>query len=93
MVQLEFNDIKRICQDCAELGAAAFAKQAFPEKDILSQREAYTIYGEGRVKMWLRLGFIHPVRRGTARNSKIGYSRAELVAAVALENINKTINK
>lgn len=49
-ITLELYELKNICKDMAELGAANFYKKMAPGKDLISQREAYSEYGEARVK-------------------------------------------
>ena len=41
-IVLELYELKNLCKDMAELGAANYAKMVFPAKDLISQREAYT---------------------------------------------------
>lgn len=49
-IVLELYELKNLCKDMAELGAANYAKMVFPAKDLISQREAYKSFGEARVK-------------------------------------------
>ena len=51
-IVLELYELKNLCKDMAELGAANYAKMVFPAKDLISQREAYKSFGEARVKRW-----------------------------------------
>lgn len=53
-IVLELYELKNLCRDMAELGAANYAKMVFPAKDLISQREAYKSFGEARVKRWVR---------------------------------------
>ena len=53
-IVLELYELKNLCKDMAELGAANYAKMVFPAKDLISQREAYKSFGEARVKRWVR---------------------------------------
>ncbi|MDR1198646.1 MAG: hypothetical protein LBK94_06495, partial [Prevotellaceae bacterium] len=66
MYTLDLYQIKNICRDMAELGAASYAKQTEPEKDTLSQREAYRRFGASRVKFWEQKQYIHSYRTGVA---------------------------
>lgn len=77
----------------SELGAANFAKRTTPGKDLISQREAYRDFQEARVKRWVRAGLVKGSRMGTTIRSKVLYSRAELMAANAAENLNSIINQ
>ena len=93
MITLELYELKNICKDMAELGAANYAKMLFPAKDLISQREAYRSFGEARVKRWLTQKLIHKVRSGTTERSKVLYSRAELLTVDKSEKIDIYINK
>lgn len=55
-IVLELYELKNICTKCAELGAANYAKSTTPAKDLMSQREAYRVFGEARVKRWVHDG-------------------------------------
>jgi len=92
-MEIDLYELKNLCRDMAELGAANYAKMIEPLKDNLSQRKAYKNYGEARVKRWLRAGQINTQRSGSAVTSKIIYSRAELMAAEKTERINNLTNK
>lgn len=93
MIQLELYELKNICMEMAELGAASYAKLEKPGKDNMSQRSAYKEYGEARVKRWVKSMMVQPVRSGNKETSKIIYSRIELMASDKAEHINRFINK
>lgn len=93
MINLDLYDIKNICMDMAELGAANYAKMTTPGEDILSQRQAYRQFGESRVKRWVDDGIVAKVRVGKTKQSKIIYSKAELISVEKSERLNKIINK
>ena len=86
-IVLELYELKNLCKDMAELGAANYAKMVFPAKDLISQREAYKSFGEARVKRWVRQQLVHPTRNGAEKRSKILYSRAELLTIEKTEII------
>lgn len=88
MIQLELYELKNLCKDMAELGAANYAKMLYPAKDLISQREAFRQFGEARVKDWIRRDLISGTRNGTGKSSKILYSRAELLAIEKSEKLN-----
>lgn len=93
MINLELYELKNICMEFSELGAANYAKIVMPGKDSISQRSAYREFGEARVKRWLKNNMLKPIRSGECPTSKIIYSRAELMAADKAESINVIINK
>lgn len=78
-MELELYQIKNMCMDMSELGAAHFAKLVTPAKDSISQREAYKMFGEARVKRWVSQDLLNPIRSGSTTRSKIIYSLAELI--------------
>ena len=93
MITLELYELKNLCMDMAELGAANYAKRIAPATDTISQREAYRSFGEARVKRWFTMGLIKTVRNGSTKRSKILYSRAELLTVEKSEKLNSLINK
>lgn len=93
MITLELYELKNLCKDMAELGAANYAKMLFPAKDLISQREAYRSFGEARVKRWVTQKLVTKVRSGTTERSKVLYSRAELLTVEKSEKLDIYINK
>nr|DAM94531.1 MAG TPA: hypothetical protein [Caudoviricetes sp.] len=93
MINLELYELKNLCKDMAELGAANYAKMLFPAKDLISQREAYRSFGEARVKRWVTQKLVNKFRGGTTTRSKVLYSRAELLAVDKSEQLDNYINK
>lgn len=51
---LELYELKNLCAEMAELGAANYAKRIAPANDLISQREAYREFQECRVKKWVQ---------------------------------------
>ena len=92
-VTLELFELKNLCKDMAELGVANYVKSQAPAKDLISQREAYRLFQEKRVKEWRSKGLVVPVRMGETSRSKLQYSRSELLALDKSEYLNFIINK
>nr|DAP58019.1 MAG TPA: hypothetical protein [Caudoviricetes sp.] len=92
-IQMELYELKNLCMEMASLGAASYIKQTTPAKDLISQREAYRLFQECRVKRWLKDGRVSAIRGGSSIRSKKLYSRAELMAVDKSEKINSIINK
>lgn len=92
MITLELYELKNLCKDMAELGAANYAKMLFPAKDSISQREAHRQFGEAAVTDWVQRDLVRKVRTGSAKNSKVIYSRAELLAVEKSEKLNFYLN-
>lgn len=78
--------------EMAALGAANYAKSTMPAKDLMSQREAYRVFGEARVKRWVHDRLVSGSRMGSTKRSKIQYSRAELMAANTAEKMSLIVN-
>ena len=93
MIQLELYELKNLCMQMAELGAAQYVRQTKPGEDLISQREAYRLFQETRVKRWVSKGMVKGSRSGGSIRSKILYSRAELMAADKSETLNSIIHK
>lgn len=92
MIQLELYQLKNLLRDMAKLGVAEYIRNQQPAKDLISQREAYRLFQEARVKDWRKRGFITPVRMGSEKNSKLQYSRFELENISYSENLISHIN-
>ena len=93
MIQLELYELKNLCMEMAELGAANYIKQTKPGKDLISQREAFRIFNETRVRRWTKDLKVVGHREGATTRSKILYSMAELMSADKSEKLNSLINK
>jgi hypothetical protein len=89
---LDLCEYKTMAMELMELGAAACIMRMMPDKNLISQREAYREFGEARVKKWASMGALLKKRIGTASRSKILYSRTELLALDKSEKHVKIIN-
>lgn len=90
---MDLFELKNLCMEMSELGVANYIKTQAPAKDLISQREAYRLFQEQRVKEWRSKGLVTPVRMGVAIRSKLQYSRAELLAIDKSERLSFLINK
>lgn len=79
---------KRELIDIAELGARKAISRLGLIKDEISQREAYRLFGEGRVKLWVHRKLCTKVKPGEG-NSKVTYSLIELEVLDKLERMHK----
>lgn len=93
MITMELYELKNLCMEMSELGVANYVKTMAPADDLLSQRKAYELFGESRVKRWIAKSIITPVREGASANSKKYFSRAELMAAHQAEKLEFMINR
>lgn len=78
---MDLFTLKQHIMEATELAALAVLRLQNPSFDEVKSSEAYKIAGSVR---WLRYhikhGNIRPIRRGTAKNSPIYYSRLEIAA-------------
>jgi hypothetical protein len=81
-------DEKQMRIECATIGAEIALKRLGLIKDEISQREAYRVFGQGKVRTWVNLGLVKKIKTGE-RNSKTTYSRIELETIKRLEQERK----
>jgi hypothetical protein len=93
MIQLELYQLNNLCMKFAELGAAHFVRllserkiSIFQKSDMISQREAFALFGKDNITRWTLDGKIRAMRNGSARNAKKNYSYAELLSLDASES-------
>lgn len=89
-------ELKNLIMQCSQIGAAAYQRLLEPTADLISQRD---------VKKWLKRlgqqpeilkkledsGLVRAQRTGEAINSKIVYSKMELLSAISAINIQEKI--
>ena len=92
-ITVKLGEIKRLIMDAATLGVAEAERRHAPAKDLISQREAYRLFNQTRVKRWVNDCLISPRRLGTNVNSKRFYSYAELLALSQAEQLRGIINR
>lgn len=76
----DLYSIKTLLIDCAELGAANYAKSVQPKSDDLTQNEAFDKFGKAWVLLQKQNDLVKGKRKGPAKNSRIYFSNAELMA-------------
>lgn len=92
-ITMELYELKNICMDVSELAVANYIKKTKPGNDLISQREAYRLFQESRVKRWFSNGMVKTIRSGSSLRSKVLYSMAELIAVDNAERMKPIINK
>ena len=92
MTPSQIIQLKNIIMEMSELGAANYAKRIAPEKDLISQREAYRRFGEAKIKFLLRMKLINWQRCGASIRSQKLYSLAEILVALKAKNLHTLIN-
>lgn len=83
---MDLFTLKQTFLDAAEITALAVVKLQNPAFDEVKYAEAVKIAGSERwLKFHIKTGNIKPIRRGTAKNSPIYYSRLEIAAVKKAE--------
>ena len=78
---MDIFTLKRIYMELGEIVAIATVKQLNPSFDDVRYAEAEKLAGSRRwLKFHVKNGNIKPIRRGTAKNSPIYFSRYEIAA-------------
>jgi hypothetical protein len=78
---MDIFTLKQQIIDTTELAAMAVLRLQNPSFDEVKLSEAYVIAGSERwLKYHIKQGNIKPIRRGTAKNSPIFFSRLEIAA-------------
>lgn len=92
-IPVDIEELQELLSRVAEMAVATYIREQAPAKDRISQREAYRLFGEVRLKRWVDQCLITPVREGDARNAKRFYSMAELKTLEASEKMKPMINR
>jgi len=83
--------IKQAIEDTSEFVSMQFIKTLYPDLDEINFTTACRLIGtNGRrwINRKIEQGYLHPIRRGDAKNSKIFISRMELHALKKAEEEN-----
>ena len=80
-----------IIREAFVLGGLEMLKAIQPKADEISQRQAYAEFGSDFVRAAAEDGRIDIIRKGSGRNSKKVYSRAQLRRLLAERNIARAI--
>ncbi len=84
---MDLFTLKQQIVETTELAALAILRLQNPSFDEVKLKEAYRIAGSERwLKYHIKHGNIRPIRRGTAKNSPIYYSRLEIAALKKAEH-------
>lgn len=85
-MEIEIHELRSLLKDAAELGSLKTLIAVGQIPEMISQREAYKLYGEGVVKRWVKEGLLRRHKDGDA-TSKVRYSRIEL------DTLNRSNNR
>ena len=83
--------IRDIIKDAFAAGMLEADKIRYPNRDLISQREAYRRFGETSIKRWRNAGLITPQRTGPNANHTLTYSVAEIAEAKMAESIQRAL--
>ncbi|MEI8049048.1 MAG: hypothetical protein WCI92_16820 [Bacteroidota bacterium] len=86
-MELNLLEQKNMMIESAKIGVQLALDKFGTLKDQISQREAYRLWSETRVKKWVSDGLITPIKKGVL-NSKVTYSRSEMETLHFLETNN-----
>lgn len=87
-MQLDNVTLQRIISASVECGVANFCERnGIKTKDEISQREAFRLYGEFKVRKWEQLKKITPKIIGNGINSKKRYSRSQIELQITIEGM------
>jgi len=97
-INIELYELKNICMQMAELGAAANERAHIPLSDKIKQRQVYEWFkaiGErpSLLNKMEESGLVKGKRKGAGKNSPIYYSRLEIQSALNAIKMDKYINK
>lgn len=93
LITFALHELKETFADVARVAVAEYRKELCPADDMISQNEAFAQFQEVRVRRWRHEGLITARRTGPARNSKIQYSRTELLQVEAAEWLRPKMNR
>ena len=98
MVTLDLFELKDICMQMAELGAAANEKKRSPISDEIKRREAHRWlkslgYEPSLLGKMESNGLVHKKRKGASKNSPVMYSKFEIQSAINALRMSEFINK
>lgn len=79
---------KHLRIESATLGAEIALARLGLIRDEISQREAFRLFGEGKVRSWINAGYTKGIK-GEGLNSKKTFSRVELQTIANLEKSMK----
>ena len=78
-MEIAIHELTSLLNRAAENGAnRVLEKIGYKQKELVSQREAYKLFGEAKVKRWVLHNQIVGVCYGAGKNSKIRFSRTDL---------------
>lgn len=92
-ITMDLFELKNLCIEVSEMAVANYIKKTKPGNDLISQREAFRLFQEGRVRRWKNAGMVKSIRSGGSIRSKVLYSMSELMAADSAERLNPILNR
>ncbi len=87
-VVMEFSRLNRLLSEYVQVGFMGAVKAYEPAQDLIRKADVekwlkMTYADRGMFKKLVKMGAIKPRRRGTAKNSPLCYSKAEIKRALA----------
>jgi hypothetical protein len=83
IITISKDKLSDLLEKATEAGAKKVLAEMGLRKSQVSQREAYRLYGEGRIKKWRQTGKVFPAKIG----GKIYYDRQKLEHLKSINDI------
>lgn len=88
---VSIKEIRDIIKDAFAAGMLEADKIRYPNRDLISQNEAFRRYGQANVQRWREEGLVHPHRTGPNANNSLRYSVAEIAEAKTVESMQRAL--
>lgn len=85
VITLETRTIEMLCEAAALRAVGKFARAMGMEERKLSEREAFEMFGEARIKRWVRDGRLTYTRLTDAERSKKQYKIMDIITLATEE--------
>lgn len=85
VITLEMRTIEMLCEAAALRAVGKFARAMGMEERKLSEREAFEMFGEARIKRWVRDGRLTYTRLTDAERSKKQYKIMDIITLATEE--------
>lgn len=89
VITLETRAIEALCEGAALRAVSKFAQAMGMEERKLSEREAFEMFGEARIKRWVRDGRLTYTRLTDSERSKKQYKIIDIIT-LATEDRSRT---
>jgi len=81
------NEMIKLISECVQIGCERVLADLGKKPKYISQRKAYELFTQSRVKNWVNDEFISPKPNGNGKNSTIYYEYTRLMVLDASDRI------